>query len=136
MTTSDKKNSVTVERRRHARISGDLESAVKVDLVMENGTAHAAVPIDISTGGVALRWSPENALVLQVGQRVELRIQPVTADAPVTVEAVVRWTGIDDDGSVRYGMEFENLFKIFEDVIPALWQLCHALHERRRVPPS
>jgi hypothetical protein len=131
MTSSSKKPSVTVERRRHDRISAELEAALSVGLVMEDGTVRTAVPVNISTGGVCLRWSPEDMVALNVGQRVELCIEPVISDAPVTVQATVRWTGVDDDGSIRYGLEFEDLYRIFEDVMPALWRLCRVMHGRR-----
>lgn len=131
MTSSTNKPPVTVERRRHERISTNLEAALRIGLVMENGTVHAAVPMDISTAGVCLRWPPGDATVLNVGQRVTLRMQLATADEWVTVQAVVRWTGVDEDENIRCGMEFEDLFKIFEDVMPTLWELCHTLHDRR-----
>jgi c-di-GMP-binding flagellar brake protein YcgR len=131
MTSSNKKDPVAGERRRHNRLSADVAAALTIGLVAEDGSVYAPVPIDISTGGVCLRWPSEDPMVLDVGQRVELRIQPSTTETPVVVQAVVRWTGADDDGSVRYGLEFDDLYKIFEDVIPALWQVCHALHGPR-----
>ena len=131
MTSPNKKPPVTVERRRHERISDDIAAALTVGLVMEDGRVHTAVPINVSTGGVCLRWSPDDPVVLAVGQQVDLHLQPATAAAPVQVQAVVRWAGEDDDGNLRYGLEFADLYKVFEDVIPALWQLCHALHGPR-----
>jgi len=43
----------------------------------------------------------------------------------------VRWLSADDAGNIRCGLEFEDLYEIFEHVMPTLWQLCHALHGRR-----
>ena len=131
MTSPRKKPPVTVERRRHDRLSRDVAAALSIGLVTDGGSMHTVVPIDISTGGVCLRWSPEDPVVLEVGQRVDLHMQAATAAAPVLVQAVVRWAGEDDDGNRRYGLEFEDLYKVFEDVIPALWQLCHTLHGPR-----
>lgn len=131
MTLRNKKPSVTVERRRRERISANLAAALTIGLVMDDGTVRGAVPVDISAGGVCLQWSPGDAVALDVGERVALRLQPCTADAAVTVDAVVRWLGTDDDGHIRCGLEFEDVYKIFADVMPSLWTLCHALHGQR-----
>ncbi|HEX9593612.1 MAG TPA: PilZ domain-containing protein [bacterium] len=125
MLPSNKNPTVTVERRRHYRISSGLDAEFTIGLVMPNGLVHAAMPVDISVGGVCLWWPREELVGLNVGQRVKLRIHPSTADAPVTIQAAVRWTSTDVDGNTRYGLEFENLYEIFEHIMPILWRLCH-----------
>jgi len=125
MPPSHKNHTVTTELRRHHRISTGLDAAFTIGLVMTNGTVHPAVPVDISVSGLCLRWPADEIRILDVGERVELRIHPCTGDTPVTVHAAVRWTGADVDGNIRYGFEFVHMYEIFEHITPILWRLCH-----------
>jgi len=125
MPSSHKNHSATAERRRHHRISTGLDAAFTIGVVMTNGTVQPAVPVDISVSGLCLQWPPDETVMLDIGERVELRIHPSTADAPITVHADVRWAGADVDGRIRYGLEFVHLYEIFEHITPILWRLCH-----------
>jgi hypothetical protein len=128
MTFSNKNDLLAEGCCRHDRISADVAAALTINLVTEDGAVHAVVPIDVSTSGVCLRLSPEDLLVLDVGQRVSLHIQPRTGEAPVVVQAFVCSIGADDDGNPYSGLEFENLYQIFEDILPTLWKVCHTIH--------
>jgi len=118
------------ERRRHYRISSGLDGALNIGLVMSNNTVNAAVPIDISAGGICLQWSVNNMVVLNIGQEAELRIQQRAVDEPLRIRAVVRWLDTDGAGNVRYGFEFRDAGDLFGRISPALW----GLFNRRKLP--
>jgi len=121
----------TAERRRSDRISTDLDTMLAVALVLADGTECPVKLVDVSSGGAGLLWPLEKEVVVDVGQPVTLHIRPRTTDASITVHGTVRWLSADDAGNIRCGLEFEDLYEIFEHVMPTLWQLCHALHGRR-----
>ena len=130
MPPSDKNRTDTAERRRQYRISSGLDGALNIGLVMANGTVHAAVPIDISAGGICLQWPREKLVVLNIGHEAELRIQSRAVDEPLRIRAVVRWMATDADGNVRYGFEFQEVGDLFGQIPPALW----GLFNRRKLP--
>ena len=101
-----------------------------VSLLLSDGSEHPAELVNVSAGGTCLRWSSTTAVVLNIGQTVRLRIQPCMADRPVTVRAEVRWLGADDEGQIRYGLQFRDLNEIFDQLSPSLWRLFNA----RRTP--
>ena len=107
MTASDKPTNVLTEKRRHYRISSRLDTALSVGLVMAHGTETPAEVVDLSASGTCLRWPVERMAVVDVGQDVELRVQPCAVDDSLTVHAAVRWRISDDAGAVRYGFAFQ-----------------------------
>jgi len=121
---------VTAERRRQYRISSGLDEALTIGLVMANGTVHAAVPIDISAGGICLQWPLEQMVVLNIGQEAERRIQPRAVDEPLRIPAVVRWMETDADGNLRSDFQFRDAGDRFGPISPALW----GLFNRRQLP--
>jgi c-di-GMP-binding flagellar brake protein YcgR len=121
----------TAERRRYERISTGLDTLLAVAVVLPDGTECPTKPIDMSSGGVGLLWPLERQVVIDVGQRVTLHIHPRTSDVSAMVHATVRWLSADNTGNIHCGLEFEDVYEIFEHVMPTLWQLCHALHGRR-----
>jgi len=131
MSSPEKRIVETAERRRHDRISASLETMLTVSLVLADSTEHPVKLVDVSSGGVGLLWPADKPVVVKVGERVTLHIRRCTADASVTVHAAVRWLSADNAGSIRCGLEFENVYEVFEHVMPTLWQLCHTLHGRR-----
>jgi len=106
MTPSIKPAKVTMERRRHYRLSSKLDTALSVDLVMAHGTEQPAEVADLSASGTRLRWPAERMAVVDVGQDVELRIRRHAVDESLTIHAAVRWRQTDDAGNIRYGFEF------------------------------
>ena len=106
MTPSTKPAKVTMERRRHYRLSSKLDTALSVDLVMAHGAAQPAEVTDLSASGTRLRCPAERMAVVDVGQDVELRIRRHAVDESLTIHAAVRWRQTDDAGDIRYGVEF------------------------------
>ena len=96
------------ERRRHYRLSADLDTAIRIGLVLAHDTEHPGEVVNLSVGGVSLRWPAERVVVMDVGQDVDLYLQPCTFDGSIAVQAAVRWRDVDDLGAVRYGFEFED----------------------------
>jgi len=117
------------EQRRHYRIASGLDTLLAAALVLADGTAVAAQLLDVSAGGVGLRWDASDTPVLDLGEPVRLRFQPQPAGRPVEIEAAVRWMGLDE-GGVRYGFEFTGLDKVAAELDPRLW----TLFNRRATP--
>jgi c-di-GMP-binding flagellar brake protein YcgR len=131
MAPSSKNTSVTADPRRQYRVSSGLDGALAAALVLADGTEHLAELVNVSAGGTCLRWSPGRAVVLNIGQQVKLRIQSCTAERSITVRARVRWLGADDEGNIRYGLEFQDLAEVFDQLSPTLWRLFNARKTRR-----
>jgi c-di-GMP-binding flagellar brake protein YcgR len=127
MTPSNRPATVTLERRRHYRLSSRLNTALRVGLVMSHGTEDFAEVVDLSASGTSLRWPAARMVVVDVGQEVELRVQPCTADESLTVHAAVRWRKPDDSDTVRYGLEFQER----ADLAPSLCRLFDRRHGPR-----
>jgi c-di-GMP-binding flagellar brake protein YcgR len=131
MAPSRKDPTITADPRRQYRVASGFEGTLEVSLLLADGAEHPAELVDVSAGGTCLRWPPGRAVVLNIGQRVRLRMQSCTSDRPVTVRAEVRWLGADDDGNIRYGLEFKDLDEIFDQLSPALWRLFNARKTQR-----
>lgn len=131
MAPSSKNTTVTSDPRRQYRVTSGLDGTLDVSLVLADGSEHPAELVDVSAGGTCLRWPTGRAVVLNIGQQVDLRIQPCMADRPVTVQAEVRWLGADDEGNVRYGLQFHNLAEVFDQLSPTLWRLFNARRTQR-----
>ncbi|MGD2063437.1 MAG: PilZ domain-containing protein [Nitrospirota bacterium] len=131
MSPPTKNRTVTTDPRRQYRVSSGLDGTLTVSLVLSDGTEHPAELVNVSAGGTCLRWPSKKVVVLNIGQRVTLRIQSCTADGPVTVRAEVRWLGADDEGNIRYGLEFRNLDEVVNRLSPDLWRLFNARRTRR-----
>jgi hypothetical protein len=128
MTPSSGSATVTAERRRHHRLSSRLDTALSVCLVMANGTEHLAEVVDLSASGIRLRWPAERMAVVDVGQEVELHVQPCTVNEPLAVHAAVRWRDPDDSGKVRYGLEFQERADLPGEVAATLCRLFGRRH--------
>jgi c-di-GMP-binding flagellar brake protein YcgR len=131
MATSSKTKTATTDPRRQYRLSSGLTGTLAVALVLADGTEHPAELVNVSASGTCLRCAAGEAVVLHIGQRVELHMQSFIADAPVTLHAAVRWLGADDEGNIRYGLEFRDLDQIFGQLSPTLWRLFNARNTRR-----
>ena len=131
MTLFSKNTPVAIDPRRQYRISSRLDGTLAVALVLADGTEQPAELVDVSAGGTCLRWSSGKTLELNVGQPVKIRVQACTANTPVTIGAKVRWLGADNEGHIRYGLEFENLDELFVQLSPTLWRLFNARKTRR-----
>jgi len=131
MTIFNKNTPFATDPRRQYRVFSDLDGTLAVAVVLADGTAHPAELVNMSAGGTCLRWSPEKTMELNVGQPVKLRVQACTANTPVTIRAEVRWLGADDEGNIRYGLEFHNLDELFVQLSPTLWRLFNARKTRR-----
>jgi c-di-GMP-binding flagellar brake protein YcgR len=119
------------DTRRESRVSKNLDRALSVSLLLADGTEHPAELVDVSACGTCLRWPPGQLVVLNIGQPVSLRLQGHTSDQPITVDAEVRWLGADDEGNVRYGLEFHDLHEVLHELSPTLWRLFSARKTRR-----
>jgi len=123
MTPSKRPATVTPERRRHYRLSSRLDTALRVALVMSHGTEHFAEVVDLSASGTCLRWPANRMAVVDIGQEVELRVQPCTVDESLTVHAAVRWRARDDSDMIRYGFEFQERVDLPGRIAPTLCRL-------------
>jgi len=131
MTPSNRPATVTQEKRRHYRLSSRLETALRVGLVMPHGTEEFAEVVDLSASGTCLRWPASRMAVIDVGQKVELRVQPCAVDESLTVPAAVRWRSYDDSGTVRYGLEFQEPAELPGQFAPSLCRLLEPRTEPR-----
>ena len=105
---SDEFAPVTVERRRHFRLSSGLDATMRVGLVLGHGTKHAGEVVDLSASGISLRWPMKHTVVIDEGQMVELFVEPLRREDSFAVNVVTRWREPDDSGRVRYGFEFQH----------------------------
>jgi len=116
-------------QRRYYRIESGLDTFLDVALLLADGTALPAELLDLSAGGVGLRWLATSTPVLDVGEAVVLRVQPCPTGHPMEVGATVCWMAIDEAG-VRYGFEIGEIAAGAADMDPRLW----SLFNRRRTP--
>jgi c-di-GMP-binding flagellar brake protein YcgR len=80
---------------------------VEVRLILAHGTEHPGEVVDLSAGGISLRWPTQRMVVIDEGQDVELHVRPCMHDESLAVQAAFRWRRTDDLGTVRYGFEFQ-----------------------------
>ncbi len=116
-------------QRRYYRIESGLDTFLEVALLLADGTALTAELLDLSAGGVGLRWPAASTPILDVGEAVVLRIRPRPTGRPMEIGATVRWMAIQDD-HVRYGFEMEEVDTVAAGMDPRLW----SLFNRRRTP--
>jgi c-di-GMP-binding flagellar brake protein YcgR len=121
---------VKVERRRHYRLSADLDAAMRVALVLAHGTEHPGEVVDLSASGISLRWPIERMVVIDVGQDVELCVQPCMLEESFTAHVAARWREPDDSGNIRYGFEFAPTADHPDEVAAALSRLFDRRQQR------
>jgi c-di-GMP-binding flagellar brake protein YcgR len=127
---SNGSSTVKVERRRHYRLFSGLDAAMRVGLVLAHGTEHPGEVVDLSASGISLRWPVEHMVILDVGQVVELFVQPLAREDSVAVDVAARWREPEDSGMVRYGFEFQHGCDHPEEVATALSRLFDRRHSQ------
>ena len=119
-----------IEQRQQYRVSSGLDGILAVALILGDGVENPAQLVDVSAGGACVRCPVKDLVVLDVGQQIRLRMRSPMAKGPLTVNAQVRWCDADDEGNVRYGVQFLDLEESTDQINPALrW-----IFNRRRTP--
>jgi c-di-GMP-binding flagellar brake protein YcgR len=131
MMPSNGSSAIKTERRRHYRLSANLDAAMRAGLVLAHGTEHPGEVVDLSASGISLRWPIEQMVVIDEGQVVELFVQPLARKDPFAVNVAARWREPDGSGKVRYGFEFQHGADLPDGVAAALSRLFDHHHRPR-----
>ncbi len=65
--------------------------------------------LDVSAGGMRIRWPSERAFPLPIGTLLGCRFAPERNRSPLTLEAICRHTEVDGDGRTAAGFQFIGL---------------------------